>query len=192
METRKQIADAIEVKLEVINNELIHNNLQQSIELIVDAFRNDKKVLFCGNGGSAADAQHLAAELSGRFYFNRPPLNAEALHVNTSFLTAVSNDYSFDYAYERMVGALGKKGDVLVAFSTSGNSVNIVNALKYATSIGMHTIGFTGREGGAMNSFCDILFCIPSADTPRIQEVHILLGHIICENVEKLLFSNNA
>lgn len=192
METRKQISDAIEVKLEVINNELNHNKLQQSIELIVDAYRNDKKVLFCGNGGSAADAQHLAAELSGRFYFNRPPLNAEALHVNTSFLTAVSNDYSFDYAYERMVGALGKKGDVLVAFSTSGNSVNIVNALKYATSIGMHTIGFTGREGGAMTSFCDILFCIPSTDTPRIQEVHILLGHIICENVEKLLFSNNA
>ena len=146
------------------------------------------KILFCGNGGSAADAQHLAAELSGRFYFDRPPLNAEALHVNTSFLTAAANDYSFEQAYERLVQAFGREGDVLLAFSTSGNSPNIVRAIKAANELGMTTIGFSGAGGGSLAGLCDILFRVPSTDTPRIQEVHILLGHILCEQVEAILF----
>jgi len=188
METRKQISEAIELKLAVLNSDAIHKQLQQSIECVVETYRTGGKTLFCGNGGSAADAQHLAAELSGRFYFDRPPLNAEALHVNTSFLTAVANDYSFEKAFERMVNAVGKSGDILFAFSTSGNSPNIVYALQAAKALGILTIGFTGKTGGLMNDYCDILFKVPSNDTPRIQEIHILLGHIICENVEKLLF----
>ncbi|HAJ99440.1 MAG TPA: phosphoheptose isomerase [Bacteroidales bacterium] len=188
METRKQISEAIELKLAVLNSDAIHKQLQQSIEWVVETYKTGGKTLFCGNGGSAADAQHLAAELSGRFYFDRPPLNAEALHVNTSFLTAVANDYSFEKAFERMVNAVGKSGDILFAFSTSGNSPNIVYALQAAKALGIRTIGFTGAKGGLMNDYCDILFKVPSNDTPRIQEIHILLGHIICENVEKLLF----
>lgn len=189
MEVKSQIAESIDLKTRVLGDDLMLDNLKKSIEIIVEAYRNGGKVLFCGNGGSAADAQHLAAELSGRYYFDRPPLNAEALHVNTSFLTAAANDYSFEKAYERMTQALGKKGDVMVAFSTSGNSPNILLALAAAREIGMSTIGFSGQSGGKMHGLCDILFCIPSANTPRVQEVHILMGHIICENVEKSLFS---
>jgi D-sedoheptulose 7-phosphate isomerase len=146
-------------------------------------------VLFCGNGGSAADAQHLAAELSGRFYTDRDPLFAEALHVNTSYMTAVANDYSYDVVYERLVKAKGRKGDVLIGISTSGNSVNIIKALEYANSIGMITIGMTGETGGKMKDHCKYLINVPSKDTPRIQEVHILLGHIICEIVENSYFA---
>ena len=145
-------------------------------------------MLFCGNGGSAADAQHIAAELSGRFYFDRAPLFAEALHVNTSYLTAVANDYSYDVVYERMVQSKGAEGDVLVGISTSGNSKNVVLAMKEAQRMGMVTIGFTGEAGGEMRNYSDILINIPSTDTPRIQECHILVGHIICELTEASLF----
>ena len=164
------------------------SKVEQCIRIITDAYRNDKKVLFCGNGGSAADAQHLAAELSGRFYLDRPPLNAEALHVNSSFVTATANDHYFDSIYERMVDAVGKKGDVLVALSTSGNSKNILRALKAAQSKGLHTIGLSGNTGGQMQALCQLVLNVPSSDTPRIQEMHMLLGHIICENVEQTLF----
>ncbi|HSV89181.1 MAG TPA: SIS domain-containing protein [Bacteroidales bacterium] len=191
MELRKQIIEAVNLKQLILDDPLVFINLKRCIDILVMAYRNENKVLFCGNGGSAADAQHLAAELSGRYYFDRQPLNAEALHVNTSFLTAVSNDYSFEKAYERLVFAWGKKDDVLMAFSTSGNSPNIVNALQAAKKLGMHTVGFTGKEGGTINPLCDLLFKVPSTDTPRIQEVHIMLGHIICENVEKILFGGN-
>lgn len=152
------------------------------------AYRNDKKVLFCGNGGSAADAQHLAAELSGRYYFDRPPLYAEALHVNTSYLTAVGNDYGYDEIYARMLRAMGKEGDILVAMSTSGNSPNVLKAIAAAREKEMLVIGMTGMDGGKMANLCDILINIPSKDTPRIQECHMLLGHIVCEIVEKELF----
>jgi len=147
------------------------------------------KVLFCGNGGSAADAQHLAAELSGRFYFDRPPLDAEALHVNTSYLTAVANDYSYDEVFARLVKAKGKQGDVLIALSTSGNSPNVIKSLIAANERDIITIGLTGESGGKMKSYCRHLINVPSADTPRIQEMHMLLGHIICELVEAKLFS---
>jgi D-sedoheptulose 7-phosphate isomerase len=144
--------------------------------------------LFCGNGGSAADAQHLAAEFSGRFYYDRPPLPSEALHANTSYLTAVANDYSFEEVYSRMIRGVGKEGDILIGISTSGNSPNILRALTTANDLGMITVGMTGESGGRMKEHCDYLLNVPSADTPRIQEAHIMIGHIICELVEAALF----
>lgn len=160
----------------------------QMANAFLGAYRNDKKVLFCGNGGSAADAQHLAAELSGRYYFDRPPLFAEALHVNTSYLTAVGNDYGYEEIYARMLRAMGKEGDILVAMSTSGNSPNVLKAIAAAREKEMLVIGMTGMDGGKMANLCNILINIPSKDTPRIQECHMLLGHIVCEIVEKELF----
>ena len=144
--------------------------------------------MFCGNGGSAADAQHLAAELSGRFYYDRPPLYAEALHVNTSYLTAVANDYSYDDIYARSIKSKGRKGDVLVGISTSGNSENILRAMKEAKARGMITVAMTGNGGGKMKEFCDYLLDMPSSSTPRIQEAHILVGHILCEIIEADIF----
>jgi len=187
-----RIKEAIEQSIDVKNKILSNNNLIQLIEQVAnvcyESLQNGGKILFCGNGGSAADAQHLAAELSGRFYFDREPLNAEALHVNTSFLTAVANDYSFDEVFSRMVKAKGKKGDVLFGFSTSGNSENIINAFKTAKELEMITIGLTGESGGKLKGLADYLFNVPSSDTPRIQESHILIGHIICELVESRMF----
>lgn len=188
MEIRRQVEDSIHIRERMLADKDMAWKLEECINLVVNTFEKDGKVLFCGNGGSAADAQHLAAELSGRFYFDREPLDAEALHVNTSFVTATANDHHFDAVYERMVKAVGKKGDVLIALSTSGKSKNIIRALKAANAVGMHTIGFSGSTGGNMNEYCRLLFKIPSDDTPRIQEVHMLLGHIICENVERILF----
>jgi len=162
----------------------IHN----VVNLIVDAFQNDNKLLLCGNGGSAADAQHIAAELSGRFMKDRKPLYAEALHVNSSYLTAVSNDYGFEKTYSRMIEASGKSGDVLLALSTSGNSANVIQALKKANELGMQTIGLSGENGGEMNGLCNTLINVPSSSAARIQEAHILIGHIICELVEEKIF----
>lgn len=156
--------------------------------LMIEAFSQGNKVLFCGNGGSAADAQHLAAEFSGRFYFDRDPLPSEALHCNTSYITAVANDYGYDLVYSRMIKGMGKPGDILVGLSTSGNSVNIINAMEQAKQIGMINVGLTGETGGKMKAICDHLINVPSTDTPRIQESHIMIGHIICELVEKELF----
>jgi len=182
------IAASIEVKQEILNNSATHQQLEKAIDLISAAFLNGNKVLFCGNGGSAADAQHLAAEFSGRFYKDRKALPAEALHCNTSYLTAVANDYSYDVIYARIVEGTGIKGDVLIGLSTSGNSGNIVKAFEAAKSLGITTIGFTGAGGGKMKELSDILFNVPSTDTPRIQESHILLGHIICQLVEEKVF----
>jgi len=183
------IRASIEVKKQLVSDEAMLNNLTKCVELIVTAFKNGNKVLFCGNGGSAADAQHLAAEFSGRFYTDRDALPAEALHVNTSYLTAVANDYSYDVVYSRLIQGIGKKGDVLVGLSTSGNSINIVKAFETAKQKGMSTIAFTGSTGGKMKSLSDYLLNVPSTDTPRIQESHILLGHIICQLVEEQYFS---
>ncbi len=188
MEIWKQVEDSIRIREGMLADKDMVRKLEECINLIVSTFENGGKVLFCGNGGSAADAQHLAAELSGRFYFDREPLNAEALHVNSSFVTATANDHHFDAVYERMVKAVGKKGDVLIALSTSGKSKNIIKAIKAANAMGMQTIGFSGSTGGDMNEHCRLMLRIPSDDTPRIQEMHMLLGHIICENVERILF----
>ncbi len=162
--------------------------LTSCIDVITTAFKNGNKVLFCGNGGSAADAQHLAAEFSGRFYTDRDALPAEALHCNTSYITAVANDYSYDVIYSRIIKGIGKKGDVLIGLSTSGNSKNIINAFDVAKEKGVITIGFTGTTGGKMKAVSDYLINVPSSDTPRIQESHILLGHIVCQLVEENLY----
>ncbi len=182
------IQASIDVKLEVLSNTALQQTLATCVEKIATAFKNGNKVLFCGNGGSAADAQHLAAEFSGRFYTDREALPSEALHVNTSYLTAVANDYSYDVVYSRMIQGIGKPGDVLVGLSTSGNSTNIIKAFETAREKQMITIGFTGATGGKMKTVCDYLINVPSTDTPRIQESHILLGHIICQLVEEIIF----
>lgn len=189
MEKIKNIVQAsIDVKQLVLQNETLLHTVNDCIAVIVAAFKDGKKVLFCGNGGSAADAQHLAAEFSGRFYTDRDALPAEALHCNSSYLTAVANDYSYEVIYSRLIKGIGNKGDVLVGLSTSGNSRNIVKAFMTAKEKGMITIGFTGAGGGALKNFSDHLINVPSDDTPRIQESHIMLGHIICQLVEEKYF----
>ena len=186
---RRNISDSITVKQELLQNDAIMVDITKVADLIVEAFNNRNKLLFCGNGGSAADAQHLAAEFSGRYYLNRPPLHAEALHTDTSFMTAVSNDFSFDEVYARLIQGIGKQGDILIGMSTSGNSKNVIKALEEAKKKNIITIGFTGKANGNMKPYCDYLINIPSDDTPRIQECHLMLGHAICELVEKELFS---
>ena len=186
---RRNISDSITVKQELLQNSAIMIDITKVADLIVEAFNNGNKLLFCGNGGSAADAQHLAAEFSGKYYLNRPPLNAEALHTDTSFMTAVSNDFSFDEVYARLIQGIGKQGDILIGMSTSGNSKNVINALEEAKKKNIITIGLTGKVNGNMKPYCDYLINIPSDDTPRIQECHLMLGHAICELVEKELFS---
>lgn len=184
----ESIQQSIALKQQILGDEKFLNTLKQVIDCVTNAFQNDKKVLFCGNGGSAADAQHLAAEFSGRFYYDRPPLYAEALHVNSSYLTAVANDYSYDEVYARLVKAKGRKGDILIGLSTSGNSPNIVRAFEAAREMEIVTIGFTGETGGKMKELSTYLLSVPSKDTPRIQESHITLGHILCEMVERNIF----
>lgn len=191
----KRIKDIIQASVEVKHKILLDDKMLQTVKdcvsTIVAAFKNGNKVLFCGNGGSAADAQHLAAELSGRFYTDRDALPAEALHCNSSYITAIGNDYGFDVIYSRLVKGIGIKGDVLVGLSTSGNSKNIINAFEAAKEKEMLTIAFTGDTGGELKGLADHLINVPSNDTPRIQESHIMLGHIICQLTEELYFENN-
>ena len=190
MEKIKNIIQAsINVKQQVLENEALLQTIVKVSETIVNSLKNGGRIYFCGNGGSAADAQHLAAEFSGRFYTDRRALPAEALHCNTSYLTAVANDYSFEVVYARLMEGIGNKGDVLIGLSTSGNSANIVRAFEVAREKGIVTIGFTGMTGGVMKEISDHLINIPSTDTPRIQESHILLGHIVCQLVEENYFS---
>lgn len=191
-EIKDLIEQSISVKQQVLADENIIATVNKTVEVIVDVFKAGNKVLFCGNGGSAADAQHLAAEFSGRFYIDRAALPAEALHCNTSYLTAVANDYSYDVIYARLIQGLGNKGDILVGLSTSGTSKNIVKAFEVAKQKGMITIGFTGETGGTMKELSDYLINIPSTVTPRIQECHMLLGHIICQLVEEKLFAPSS
>jgi len=186
---KRNISDSIATKENLLQDNLTIDTIVEISNLIIKAFKNGNKLLFCGNGGSAADAQHLAAEFSGRYYLNRAPLHAEALHTDTSFMTAVANDFSFDEVYSRLIEGIGKQGDILIGMSTSGNSKNVTKALEQAKKQGLTTIGFTGEKGGEINTYCDLMIRIPSNDTPRIQECHLMLGHAICELVEKELFS---
>lgn len=186
---KKIIKSSIAVKTAIVNDEQMVSLIESAVEVITNAFKNNKKVFFCGNGGSAADAQHLAAEFSGRFYIDRKPLPAEALHCNSSYLTAVANDYSYDLIYARLVEGFANEGDILVGLSTSGNSSNVVKAFEKAREKKVLTIGFTGDTGGKIKELSDFLFNVPSTDTPRIQESHIMIGHIICELVEARLFA---
>jgi D-sedoheptulose 7-phosphate isomerase len=189
MEIEERITASIGVKEKILASPELLDTIGNVRQAITKAFSSKGKVFFCGNGGSAADAQHLAAEFSGRFYKNRPALYAEALHCNTSYLTAVANDFSFEDVYARLLEGLGNHGDVLVALSTSGNSENIVRAVEAAKKNGMIVVGMTGESGGRLKDQCHYLLRVPSADTPRIQEAHMLIGHIICELVESDLFS---
>jgi D-sedoheptulose 7-phosphate isomerase len=184
---------------ETINTSIsVKQQVLEQSELIAEvagkvtaAFRQGHRLLLFGNGGSAGDAQHIAAELVGRFYLERRALPAEALTVNTSALTALANDYAYELIFARQVEALGNPGDVAIGISTSGNSPNVVEGLRMAKKIGMLTIGLTGAGGGKMKTECDYCLCVPSKDTPRIQESHILLGHIICDLIEKNLFATD-
>ena len=191
MEKIKSIIQAsINVKQQLLQNENLLQNIAIVTNAIVAALQKGNRIYFCGNGGSAADAQHLAAEFSGRFYIDRKALPAEALHCNTSYLTAVANDYSYDVVYARLIDGIGNSGDVLVGLSTSGNSANIVKAFEVAKSKGIITVGFTGASGGVMKGFSDYLINVPSTDTPRIQESHIMVGHIICQLSEEQYFGS--
>ncbi|HLX91805.1 MAG TPA: D-sedoheptulose 7-phosphate isomerase [Puia sp.] len=182
------ITESISVKDRIKTDAMLLKSIGDVAETIVDALKKGGRIYFCGNGGSAADAQHLAAEFSGRFYKDRDALPAEALHCNTSYLTAVANDYSYEMVYSRLIKGIGSKGDVLAGLSTSGNSANIISAFEAAKAKGIITVGFTGASGGKMKALSDFLINVPSQDTPRIQESHIMIGHIICQFVEEMYF----
>lgn len=184
-----RINDSLRVKQAIIESSEIIENIVKCAQSVIDAVRDNKKLLLCGNGGSAADAQHIAAELQGRFYIDRAPLSAIALNTNTSIITSVGNDYGFSKVFSRQIQGLGNTGDVLIGISTSGNSENIIEAFHKASELRIKRISFTGESGGSLKSISDICIRIPSSDTPRIQEAHILIGHIICELVEKELFN---
>lgn len=184
----KNIKNSVELKTSLLEDAVFMRRIEDIASKLINCYNGNGKVLFCGNGGSAADAQHLAAELSGRYYYDRPPLNAEALHVNTSYLTAVANDYSYNEIYARLVKAVGNKGDILIGLSTSGNSKNVIRAMETAGELGVFRIALTGKGGGQLAECCDLLLEIPSNDTPRIQECHMLIGHALCEIVECALF----
>ena len=185
---RDIISESIGVKNRILANDSLIRDIVAIGGHCASALRNGNKILLCGNGGSASDAQHIAAELTGRFYRDRAPLDAEALHVNTSYLTAVSNDYSYDEVFSRLVRAKGRQGDVLIALSTSGNSKNIIRAVEEANALDMLTIGMTGENGGSLKEICKEMIRVPSGDTARIQESHIMIGHILCQIIEDTLF----
>ena len=184
----ESIAQSIAAKHSILNDDDFLAKIEKAAEMITTSLKGGGKIHFCGNGGSAADAQHLAAELSGRFYYDRPPLNAEALHCNSSYLTAVGNDYGYEHIFARLMRGTGHKGDVLVGISTSGNSKNILYAYNVCKELGISIISMTGATGGKMKEASDLLLNVPSTDTPRIQESHIMIGHIICELVESAIF----
>ena len=186
----KIISSSIAVKQAVLNDSNLLETVQNVSNEMVKCLRFGNRIYFCGNGGSAADAQHLAAEFSGRFYTDRKALPAEALHCNTSYLTAVANDYSYDVVYSRLIEGIANEGDIVVGLSTSGNSANIVKAFEVARDKRVITVAFTGKDGGKMKPLSDFLLNVPSTDTPRIQESHIMLGHIICQMVEELYFES--
>ncbi|MBA4322668.1 MAG: phosphoheptose isomerase [Odoribacter sp.] len=188
-EIKKQIEESVRVKNLLLKDEKILREIEQASDLCISALKSGLKIILAGNGGSAADAQHIAGELVNRFGFDRPGLSAISLTTDTSIITSISNDYGFEKLFSRQIQALGKKGDVLIAISTSGNSPNIIEAIKEAKKTGIITIGLTGKSGGRMLQFCDLCLKVPSDGTARIQEAHILIGHIICSLIEKELFN---
>jgi D-sedoheptulose 7-phosphate isomerase len=185
---RKRLEQHRDVIEQILSDEKLQDMIAQITETIVTCFKYGGRVYFCGNGGSAADAQHLAAEFSGKFYLERDILPSEALHCNSSYITAVSNDLSFEIIYSRLISGIGKAGDVLIGLSTSGNSANIVKAFETCHEKAITTVAFTGSDGGRMRELSKLIINVPSTDTPRIQEAHITIGHIICELVEEEIF----
>jgi D-sedoheptulose 7-phosphate isomerase len=187
---RKQIKESLRTINLILEDTVLLQKVRESAGICSTALKNGNKIMLAGNGGSAADAQHLAAELVNRFGFDRPALAAIALTTDTSIITSISNDYGFEILFSRQLEAIGKKGDVLILLSTSGNSPDILNAIPEAGKKGIFTIGLTGSPGGKMSEKCDVILQIPSSDTPRIQEAHILLGHIICDLIENEIFKS--
>jgi len=185
-EIGEQIRESIEVKRRIV--ERMVDQIAEAADMLVQSLRKGGKVILFGNGGSAADAQHIAAELVGRFKMERRALPAIALNTNSSVITAIGNDYDFTLSFSRQVEALVKEGDVAVGISTSGNSSNVIYALKRASELGAKTIALTGKTGGMLASVADLAIIVPSDDTPRIQEAHITIGHVLCDLVEKMLF----
>lgn len=186
---KQRFEESIATKQAALHDEALLRKINEIADLGIAALRAGGKMIFCGNGGSAVDSMHLAAELSGRYYVDRPPLNAESLSADNAFLTAVANDYGYEFVFSRLLRAKGKKGDVLIGMSTSGNSKNIVEAFKVAKELGVTSIGWTGSKPCLMDE-CDVLLKVPSSDTPRIQETQMLIGHIICEIIEKHFIEN--
>ncbi len=186
----KQIGESISVKQAMLADDRLINQIAEVADLIVDTYRAGGKVLIAGNGGSAADAQHIAAELVSRFTMERPALPAIALTTDTSIITAISNDYGYDNLFSRQLEAMARPGDVFLAISTSGNSANVVRALEGAAALKLVSVGMTGATGGKLKAYCDHCLCVPSTDTARIQEGHITIGHILCETTEQGLFGN--
>lgn len=186
----QRFQESIQVKTKTLQNKEIIEKVYQIAGICIESLRNGNKIMFCGNGGSAVDSMHLAAELSGRYYIDRKPLNAESLSADNAFITAVANDYGYEFIFSRLLMAKAKKGDVLIGMSTSGNSKNIVDAFSMAKKLGVTSIGWTGEKPSMMDD-CDLLLKVPSADTPRIQETQMLIGHIICEIIEKYFVENS-
>lgn len=185
-----QIRASISTKQAILLDEGLMRNIAAAAQMIVDAYEQGKKTLLAGNGGSAADAQHIAGEFVSKFYFDRPGIASIALTTDTSIITAIGNDYGYDKLFSRQIQAQGSAGDVFIGISTSGNSANLVEALRMCGQKGIKTIGLTGFTGGEMDSMCDLCIKVPSGETPRIQESHILIGHIICCIVEEKLFGD--
>jgi len=189
---KDQIKKSYETKQELYKNDDLLEKIVTVAQLCLEVYHNGKKTMLAGNGGSAADAQHIAAELVGRYGFDRPSLPSLALTTDTSNLTAIGNDYGYDFVFSRQLEGMGQEGDIFIGISTSGNSVNIINAFESANKKGITTVALTGRDGGKMASIADIALVIPSNSTPRIQESHILVGHILCDIIEKELFGNGV
>lgn len=184
---KSYILESLKVKEEIFNNEALVTNINSAVEIIINAYKNNKKVLVAGNGGSAADAQHFSAELVSKFLIDRPALNSIALTTNTSILTAIGNDYGNDYIFARQIQAYGNNGDIYLTISTSGNSKNIIKSIEEAKKLGLKTIGLTGKKTCEMDKLCDLVIKIPSEKTPIIQESHLMIEHLICALVEKAL-----
>ncbi len=189
---KNQITDSYETKQKILADEKLVALIAEVAQACVDVYRNGKKTMLAGNGGSAADAQHIAAELVGRYGFDRPAISSIALTTDTSNLTAIGNDYGYDKVFSRQVEGVGSEGDLFFGISTSGNSQNIVNAFESAKAKGITTVALVGRDGGKMGQMADYAIIVPSNATPRIQESHILIGHIICDIIEKELFADGV
>jgi len=189
---KDQIKKSYETKQAIYENEALLNKIEEVAQMCVDLYKGDKKTILAGNGGSAADAQHIAAELVGRYGFDRPSIPSLALTTDTSNLTAIGNDYGYDQVFSRQLEGMGQAGDIFIGISTSGNSVNIIKAFESAKKKGITTVALTGRDGGEMAKMADVALVVPSNSTPRIQESHILIGHIICDIIEKETFGDGV
>jgi D-sedoheptulose 7-phosphate isomerase len=189
---KDRFRESMIIENSIIDNDVLVFTIDVVSKEIATTFKNGGKLFLCGNGGSATNAQQIASQLSGIFYYDRPPLNAEALHTNSSYLTSISNQYSFDEVYARMILAQGNPGDMLIGISTSGNSKNVINALKMANKLGMKTIGLTGEDPGLMKEFCGELISVPSSNRPRINETHLTIGNIFCEIVESIVYKKSV